>query len=139
MGKAFGVLLGVTQGVTSGVIVVAIIVALNIIPQFAGIIIFKHKINRVIIWAMLLGLLLGSATSLFDVSLSANAAYCLLIGLFFGIFIGALSSAVTEVLNVFPRMLEGLNLKKYAQICVIVFALSKLVFSIVYWVFPQLR
>lgn len=137
MAKVLCAIAGLSQGVFSGTAAAAFIMALNLIPQFAGIL--YEKAVQPAGWALFAGIVLGAVGSLFPFSLGLPPWTALVPGLFFGIFVGALAVAITEVLDAFPKLLARGGASFSIVVFIVVMAVAKGMFSLIYWFVPLLH
>ncbi|MGI6169429.1 MAG: stage V sporulation protein AB [Christensenellales bacterium] len=131
------VVAGLAQGVFSGSAVAAFLMALNLIPQLSGIL--YQRVVQPAGWALIVGVVCGTVGSMFPLSMGLPAWTAMIPGLFFGIFVGALAVAITEVLDAFPKLLARGGTAQLVVVFIIVMAIGKSLFSLIYWFFPLLH
>lgn len=109
--------------------VVALIVGLGIIRRFAGI---SHTAAHVRVYetAICLGGIWGNIMTVYFPKPPLQWPGLLVMGLFFGIFVGGWIMALAEMLNVFPVFARRLNLTKGTSWIVVGLALGKTVGSL---------
>lgn len=116
---------GVSAGVLVAGGVVALMVGLGIIRRFVGI---SHTAVHVRIYetAICLGGIWGNVMTVYFPGIPFGQPGLLLMGLFFGIFVGGWIMALAEMLNVFPVFARRLGLTKGRSWIVIGIALGKI-------------
>nr|WP_282580126.1 stage V sporulation protein AB [Natroniella sulfidigena] len=67
-----------------------------------------------------------------------NSILVIIMGFIFGIFIGLLAGALTEVLKVLPILSRRLGLQSYLGELLALIILGKAIGSLIYWLFPTL-
>lgn len=135
MGYLLCVLSGFAGGAVTGFALVAFIMVLGLVSRMVDIAGYKAD-SRIIIPVILSGVLVGNMISLFPISLRLPAVSVLLPGFIFGIFIGMITSALTEVLNVYPYLFSRMGLKKWIFLMPVVFLIGKVTGSLVYFIVP---
>lgn len=115
-------------GFSSGFIVaggvVALMVGLGIITRFIGISKTAKHIAGVED-AILLGAVLGTVLTTYDLRLPVGVWILGIFGLFMGIFVGGWIMALAEVVNVFPVYFRRMGITKGASWVVITLAVGK--------------
>jgi len=123
---------GVAAGVAVAAGVFAFIAAIGIVPRMAwrtG----TRKYVRIYEDVIVLGGIWGTTTMFVDYRLPPWDWLIMAAALFTGLFVGVLSMALTEVLNVMPIMMRRARLTKGLQWIILAFALGKVFGSLVYY------
>ncbi|MCD8150401.1 MAG: stage V sporulation protein AB [Clostridiales bacterium] len=117
--------LGIICGIAVAAGTFALIAALGIIPRMAG---KAAAASRVIALenAVIGGGIFGTVIELFDgIPLGLGCWFTVVYGVCAGIFAGCLSTALAEVLHVFPILFRRTKLKTGLNLLVLVFAVGK--------------
>lgn len=123
-------------GFSSGFIVaggvVALMVGLGVITRFIGI---THTAKHVAGYedAILLGAIVGTVLTVFEISAPVGAWILLIIGLLMGIFVGGWIMALAEIVNVFPVYCRRLGITKGTNWIVITLAAGKILGSLMHF------
>ena len=126
------ILLGVAGGVAVGSGVIAFILVLDIVPRLAQLTFTYHKVH----WyegALITGSLIGTISDFWQWKGGFNPVVALIIGAFFGIFVGLLAAALTEVLNVLPILAKRLHMKNYLVGLLMAMVAGKVMGSLFDW------
>jgi stage V sporulation protein AB len=129
------ILLGVT-GLSGGLIVaggvIALLVGLGAITRFIGI---SHTAAHVRIYedAILLGGIFGNWMTVYHPMVPLEIPGLMLLGSFFGIFVGGWIMALAEMVNIFPIVARRTGLVKGVSVVVIAIALGKTVGSLLHF------
>lgn len=132
-------ILSIIWGLGAGIIisggVIAFITIIGIVPLMA------HRTKTAhhgICYgsAIMLGALVGSILSMWEMTIPLGNILIMIIGLAFGIFTGVLIIALAEVLDVFPITDRRIKIKKGVALFVIALSLGKLIGSLYYWLYP---
>lgn len=109
--------------------VVALIIGLGIVRRFVGI---SHTAVHVGVYetAICLGGVWGNLMTVYAPQFPVGQAGLLVMGLFFGIFVGGWIMALAEMLNVFPVFSRRLGLTKGSSWIIISLALGKITGSL---------
>ena len=131
--KVFVILFGLSSGIMVGAGVVAILILIGIVPRMAQI--TKTKLFIGLYEKLLiLGTFLGSLISLQGMHLDLGRIGVLVSGLAYGIFIGFLSSGLTEVLDYIPIVSRRLKIPTiYLKYIVIAMLIGKVIGSFLGW------
>ncbi|SHJ97573.1 stage V sporulation protein AB [Tepidibacter formicigenes] len=132
MKLAFIVVLGFSEGVVVGAGVVALLTLLDIIPRLCQIT-NSYKYLRYYEIMLIMGAFFGSLFSLTNISFNFGIYTLIIVGTFYGIFIGLLASALAEAIDVIPVMERRLNIQGNVKYIIIVLIFGKLVGSIINW------
>lgn len=118
-------LMGLLAGIAVAAGVFALITGLGLVPRLAG----KTSVASFCIAlenAIMLGGIFGTVIALFEeIPLPLGNWFAVLYGGAAGMFIGCLSVALAEVLNVFPILFRRIKLKTGLYILIFAFALGK--------------
>lgn len=126
---------GFSAGMVLGTAMASFITIIGIIPRIA----VKLKITKhyfMLATAMVLGTTVGSYLEVWKPSWHIPAIIISLFSFAFGIFIGCLTIAIAEVLDVMPIMNRRMHLKRSFCIFIILFALGKMIGAFYYWLYP---
>lgn len=124
--------LSAASGVMVAAGVFAFIAVIGIVPRMAWRTQTK-KYVRLYEDAIVLGGIFGTTTMFVEYRLPSAAVLVGGVALLNGIFVGVLSMALTEVLNVMPIMMRRARLTKGLQWIILAFALGKVVGSLIYY------
>jgi stage V sporulation protein AB len=126
------ILLGIAGGIAVGSGVIAFILVLDIVPRLAQLTFTYHKVH----WyegALIIGSLVGTISDFWHWEGGFNPIVAVIIGLFFGTFIGLLAAALTEVLNVLPILAKRLHMHKYLLGLLMAMVAGKVIGSLFDW------
>ncbi|MGL5330822.1 MAG: stage V sporulation protein AB [Peptostreptococcaceae bacterium] len=131
--KLFLIIFGISAGIMTGAGVVSILILIGIVPRMSQVTNTKEFSN----WyetLLVIGTFLGSILSLYNIGISGGKGLALIAGLSYGIFLGFLSSGLTEIICYIPTVSRRLKLPctclKYIVIALI---LGKVIGSILGW------
>ena len=119
-------------GVAGGV--VALIIALGLVSEFAE---QTHTARHIFRYedAISAGAIIGNVISVYQLTLPLGQAGAGMFGLFSGIFVGAWSMALTEILNIVPVFTRRLDLRRGLGLIVSSMAAGRTVGSFFYYYF----
>lgn len=127
------VLIGLSSGIMVGAGVISILVLVGVIPRMAQVgktvefINFYEKI-------LIIGALFGSLISIQQIKLNLGIFVLMFFGICYGIFVGFLSSGLTEVLDYIPTVSRRLKIPViYLKFIIISLILGKVIGSFVGW------
>ncbi|WP_041607634.1 stage V sporulation protein AB [Halobacteroides halobius] len=136
------ILIGLGEGIVVGTALIAFLLVLDVIPR---VIRFSDGCREQIIiyqWLIILGVFIAINLQLYDVRLPQfyflNYILVIVCGLVFGIFIGLLAGALTEVLKVLPVLSRRLKMEEEMKILLVIIILGKTIGSLIYWLLPQI-
>ncbi|WP_408954610.1 stage V sporulation protein AB [Natroniella sp. ANB-PHB2] len=135
------ILTGFAGGVVVGTALVAFLLVLDVIPRLIQVSDSKEyiKFYQVLV---IVGPLLATNFQFYDWKLPfiniINTFLIIIMGFIFGVFIGLLAGALTEVLKVLPILSRRLGLQSYLGELLAVIILGKAIGSLIYWLFPTL-
>lgn len=117
-------LIGFSSGFIVAGGVVALMVGLGIITRFIGI---SHTAKKIAFYedAILLGTIVGTILTTFDVELVLGVWILAVGGIFTGVFVGGWIMALAEVVNVFPVYSRRLGITKGTSWIVLSLAIGK--------------
>lgn len=133
MMTVFDFLFGICAGASSAAGVFGFLMKVDVYPRMIG---SSHTEKKVFFyeWLIVCGVILGGIVTEFpDLPLHFGYWFVVLWGLLMGIFVGCVSIALAEVLNVFPIIFHKMKLDKNLSIYVIAMALGKMAGS--FWYF----
>jgi len=131
--KLFFIVFGLSSGIMVGGGVIALLILVGIIPRMAQITNTKSFVNfyeKILV----VGTLLGSLISIQNISMPIGKVGVLIFGLAYGIFIGFLSSGLTEILDYIPIVSRRLKIPTiYLKYIIISLLIGKVIGSIIGW------
>lgn len=130
--QAFLGLLGAAAGFTVAGGLFAFIIALGVVSRFAG---KTHTGRHVLLYedAVALGGILGNLVSIYAFPIPFGTAGLVLYGLFTGIFVGAWSMALTEIVDIIPIFSRRIRLKKGLAFVILGMALGRSLGAVLYY------
>lgn len=124
---------GLSSGVMVGAGVISLLVLVGVIPRMAQVskttnyIIFYEKI-------LVIGAIFGSLISIQQIKINLGIIPLIILGVCYGIFIGFLSSGLTEVLDYIPTVSRRLKIPTiYLKYIIISLIIGKVIGSFVGW------
>src|SRR5690606_21551286 len=85
-------------------------------------------------FTILLGAIISALFYFFDIELNwTKYVFPPVIGLFMGIFVGMVASALAEMLDVMPVMADRMGMRKFLYIGIFAIIFGKTLGSIIYW------
>lgn len=131
--KGFLILFGLSSGIMVGAGVVAILILVGIIPRMAQISKTKQYIGLYEV-LLVIGALLGGFISIQNLHFNIGKIGTIVFGLGYGVFVGFLSSGLTEVLDYVPIATRRLKIPTICLKYIIVSMLiGKVVGSFIGW------
>lgn len=128
------IFVGFSGGVVVGAGFVAFITVLRIIPRLIQLS-KTERLVKVYVLSIILGLLVGTCFSFFNMNWDESILLLLLWGLFHGIFNGMLAAALTEVLNVIPILLKRIRVEGFLLWLLMAIMFGKVVGSLFQWLY----
>lgn len=128
------IFVSLSAGVAVGMGFVAFITVLGIIPRMMQL----TKTERMILLyeaAAIFGVITGSWLSLSEPVFTLLPSLLSIAGLFYGIFVGMLAAALTEVLNVFPILAKRIRLEERLLYLLMAMVLGKIFGSLFHWIY----
>lgn len=112
----------------------AFLAVLGIIPRLVQLTKSVHYV-KAYEWAVIAGALTGSWFSLRDTVLSISSFWIIPLGLLCGVFVGMLSAALTEVLNVLPVLAKRIGVDGKIIVLLMALVLGKVLGSLFHWMY----
>ncbi|WP_085523487.1 stage V sporulation protein AB [Tuberibacillus sp. Marseille-P3662] len=128
------IIIGFSGGLAVGCGFVAFLTVLGIIPRLTQLSKTNHLI-RWLEWGVVLGAIIGTSISLWNIKLALPSFLLIPIGLFSGLFIGMLAAALTEVLNVLPILAKRIGINQQILILLMAIVLGKICGSLFHWTY----
>ncbi len=132
--KLLLILIAFGGGLTVGSAAAAFITILQIVPRLVQITNTRRHI-KIYELTITISFVLFAVIYFSKFHISLPKIIVILIGLFFGIFIGLLSSALAEVLNVIPVMSKKLKIKENLKYIICALMGGKVAGSLYFWLF----
>lgn len=124
---------GLSSGIMVGAGVISLLVLVGVIPRMAQVgktsnyITFYEKV-------LVLGAIFGSLISIQQIKINLGVTSLVILGVCYGIFIGFLSSGLTEVLDYIPTISRRLKIPSlYLKYIIISLIIGKVIGSFVGW------
>lgn len=131
--KGFLILCGLSSGIMVGAGVVAILILIGIIPRMAQVSKTKEYIG-IYEGLLVIGTLLGSFISIQNSHFNIGKIGAIVFGLAYGVFVGFLSSGLTEVLDYIPVVSRRIKIPTiYLKYIIISMLIGKVVGSFIGW------
>lgn len=131
--KLFIILFGFSSGIMVGSGVVAILILIGIIPRLSQVSNTKAYVNFYES-LLVIGTFLGSIISLHNISINIGRLGTIVCGIAYGIFVGCLSSGITEVLDYIPVVSRRLKIPiVYLKYIIWSLLVGKVIGSFVGW------
>lgn len=123
-------IIGLCGGAMVAVGLAAFIMELKIIPRYAGI---THTADRILLYedSLLLGTIIGNLLSIYEWPVMLGKVGLIVVGVFFGIFLGSWIIALAEVVNAFSIMARRVGLTKGTGWIVLSIAAGKTLGSLI--------
>ncbi|AKP47657.1 MULTISPECIES: stage V sporulation protein AB [Bacillus] len=132
--EAIAAFVGLAGGLSVGGGFVAFLSVLGIVPRLTQLTKTVNKISYYE-WAIVLGALFGCLISLWKVTYSFFPAFLIPIGLMYGIFIGMLAAALTEVTNVLPILAKRIGVDDQIVWLLMAIVIGKVAGSLFHWMY----
>lgn len=131
------VVLGFAWGLVTGGAMASFLSILEIIPRLAQLTDTRHFMR---LYELVIGVTMGSASLAFDTNLQWRLPTWFVppIGLFMGMYVGLLASALAEVLNVLPVLCRRFDIDEYVWMLIIALILGKVTGSMALWSLPNI-
>ncbi len=130
--KILIIIIGISQGAAVGTAFAAFITILDIIYRLLQISL-TPKYLRLYEKSIIISFSLFAFLNLIDFNVNLGIITTIYFGLFTGIFIGLFASALAEVLNVIPVIVNKLNCHQYIDYIILSMIAGKVIGSMVYW------
>lgn len=121
-------------GLAVGAGYVAFLTVLGIIPRLMQLT-KTYNLIQWYEWATILGAFIGCWLSLYEPTLKWSMLFMIPIGSFYGVFVGMLAAALTEVLNVFPILAKRIGMERKLLILIMAIVLGKITGSLFHWIY----
>ncbi|WP_230986681.1 stage V sporulation protein AB [Cohnella fermenti] len=138
VGLTLVVLVALAGGFAVGSAFIALLIVLDLIPRLVQIT-RAHRRSEVFESALLAGAVYWCCADFFGWTFALPKAVLLVPAVLQGVFVGMMSAALTEVLNVIPILTKQLGLKRYLFALLIALVLGKTTGSLVDWLILQPR
>lgn len=135
MNKLFLIALGLSGGAIVGTGISAFITILGVVVR----VIDLSEIQRcgyVYKISILLGSLVSTCIYMFELGIKVSPIWLLIIGLFMGVFVGMVASALAETLDVLPFSSTYIGINRWVYLWIIALIFGKIIGSIIYWTVP---
>lgn len=126
-------LIGFSSGIMVGAGVISLLIIVGIIPRMARVfnttkyITFYEKV-------LVIGATCGSLVSIQEVKLNLGLFLVLILGICYGVFVGFLSSGLTEVLDYIPTVSRRLKIPTiYLKYIIVSMIFGKIIGSFIGW------
>jgi stage V sporulation protein AB len=126
--------IGFSGGIAVGAGFVAFLTVLGIIPRLTQLTRTK-KFIRFYELAIIIGSMTSAWLSLRDHTLEIPSFFLIILGLFFGVFVGMLAAALTEVLNVLPILAKRIGVHEKIVYLLMAIVFGKVLGSLFHWLF----
>ncbi|OZM57138.1 stage V sporulation protein AB [Lottiidibacillus patelloidae] len=126
--------IGFSGGIAVGAGFVAFLTVLGIIPRLTQLTRTKKYIRFYEV-AIILGSMISAWLSLRDHTLEIPSFSLIILGLFFGVFVGMLAAALTEVLNVLPILAKRIGVHEKIVYLLMAIVFGKMIGSLFHWLF----
>lgn len=137
-GTWIAVLLGLGEGIFVGTALVAFLTVLGLVPRLChltatGQYLYAYE------WALVLGPLLGTLLAGWSgATLRGPGWVAAPVGLLMGMFVGMLTGALAEVLDVIPILGRRIGVQSRVGYLVLMVVVGKTLGSLLYWIVPGL-
>ncbi|QJA09476.1 stage V sporulation protein AC [Romboutsia sp. CE17] len=132
--RLFLIIYGISSGVIVGAGVVSVLILIGIVPRMSHVTNTKEFVD-LYEDLLVIGTFLGSILSLHNFGISGGSVLTIVAGLAYGVFLGFLSSGLTEVLYYIPVVSRRLKIPNiYLKYIVISLIIGKVVGSLLGWV-----
>ncbi len=126
------ILTGLAQGIAVGIAFASFITILDVVYRLLQVSDTSNYL-RIYEKSLIISFSLFGFLDLIEYRLRLGSLTIIFTGLMMGIFIGLLASALAEVLNVIPIIVNRLNTQKYIQYILISIIAGKVFGSLIYW------
>lgn len=111
---------------------VAFIILIGVIPRLST---KTHTANHVMLYEnmVILGITLGNIIFLYQIDLPLGKFFLVVLGIFFGFFVGCLAGALAELVKVFPILTRRMRLRDGLPYVLVSLALGKFLGVLVQW------
>jgi stage V sporulation protein AB len=130
----FTVFIGFSGGLSVGAGYVAFLTVLGIIPRITQLT-KTMKMIQMYEWGVVLGAVVGTLLMLQDIHLHLSPLVLIVFGLAGGIFVGMMTAALTEVLNVWPILAKRIGVEDKIIFLLMALVFGKIVGSLFHWIY----
>jgi stage V sporulation protein AB len=130
----FTIFIGFSGGLSVGAGYVAFLTMLGIIPRLTQLTKTMKKI-QMYEWGVVLGAVVGTLAMFQDIHLHLSSFILIIFGLSGGIFVGMMTAALTEVLNVWPILAKRIGVDDKIVILLMALVLGKIIGSLFHWIY----
>jgi len=130
----FTIFIGFSGGLSVGAGYVAFLTVLGIIPRLTQLTKTMKKI-QMYEWGVVLGAVVGTLAMFQDIHLHLSSFILIIFGLSGGIFVGMMTAALTEVLNVWPILAKRIGVDDKIVILLMALVLGKIIGSLFHWIY----
>lgn len=130
----FTIFLGFSGGLSVGAGYVAFLTVLGIIPRLTQLT-KTMKMIQLYEWAIVLGAIVGTIVILQDIHLHLSPFLLLIFGLLGGVFVGMMTAALTEVLNVWPILAKRIGVEDKITFLLMALVFGKIIGSLFHWIY----
>lgn len=129
----FIIVYGISCGIMVGSGVVSILILIGIVPRISHATNTKEFIN-LYEYLLVIGTFLGSILSLHNIGISGGRTLSTVAGLAYGMFLGFLSSGLTEIIDYIPVVSRRLKIPSvFLKYIVISLIIGKVIGSFIGW------
>lgn len=130
----FVIFVGMAWGITVGAGYVAFLTVFGIIPRLTQLTKTVSKIHAYE-WAAVLGAFVGTIAFLQQPTFSLPAVLLTVLGLADGIYVGMITAALTEVLDVFPLLAKRIGIDDRLLVLMMALVFGKIFGSLFHWMY----
>jgi len=135
MNKLFLIALGLSGGAIVGTGISAFITILGVVVRVIDLS-ETQRCGYVYKISILLGSLVSTCIYMFELGIKVSPIWLLIIGLFMGVFVGMVASALAETLDVLPFSSTYIGINRWVYLWIIALIFGKIIGSIIYWTVP---
>jgi stage V sporulation protein AB len=128
------IIIGFAGGLAVGTGFVAFLVVLGVIPRLTQLT-KTMKYIHAYEWGTVAGAITGGWINLRDTVFSLSKYLLVPLGIFSGVFIGMLTAALTEVLNVWPILAKRIGVAEKIVILLMAIVFGKVFGSLFHWIY----
>lgn len=130
-------IIGFSGGLVVGGALAAFLTVLGVITRLIEITKTKRYLT-IYKFAILSGTIVSTLSYNLSIKVNGSGYILILVGLFMGIFVGMVASALAEVLNVMPLFADVLGGAKWVYVIIFAMIIGKIIGSLIYWIVPGL-
>lgn len=128
-------IIGFSGGLVVGGALAAFLTVLGVITRLIEITKTKRYLT-IYKFAILSGTIVSTLSYNLSIKVNGSGYILILVGLFMGIFVGMVASALAEVLNVMPLFVDVLGGAKWVYVIIFAMIIGKIIGSLIYWIVP---